>query len=340
MEKNRGFGERLREAIQKAGLTQRRVSQILGISKNTMTNYVRGITEPKGETLVKLASLLNVDPEWLVTGNESVPRNEFFGIRLKEAIIKAGFTQKRLAELLGISQDTMTNYVKGATQPKGETLVKLASLLNVDPEWLVTGVEPAGRKTEAGFARRFADCLKKSGLDPPGLAQLAGVDQAVVEAALAGRLPDAVTLCRLARALGTTVEWLVTGEGPGYPAPEKRTGEPDAARIMAAVAALEKEELESYLKGEMSPERFMYRISELSGLAPPAVESLIQRMGRTNRPENKEEAAASDLSEEAEILLRFFSELTPKEKKDLLTRATYYYARKVAPDKSGVSGEK
>jgi len=63
MENNERFGERLREAIQKAGLTQRRVSQILGISKNTMTNYVRGVTQPKGETLVKLASLLNVDPE-------------------------------------------------------------------------------------------------------------------------------------------------------------------------------------------------------------------------------------------------------------------------------------
>jgi transcriptional regulator with XRE-family HTH domain len=233
----------------------------------------------------------------------------------------------------------MTNYVKGVTQPKGEILVKLASLLNVDPEWLVTGKPAKDTDGEPGFARRFADSLKEASLDPAGLAELAGVDQAVVESALAGRLPDAVTLCRLARALGTTVEWLVTGEGPGPPQPVKRAREPDAARVMAAVAALEKEELESYLKGEMSPERFIRRVAELSGLPPPAVESLIQSMGRVNRAKNKEEAATSDLPEETKKLLCYWSELTEEQRKDVLDLATGYYSQKVAPGKSGPSGK-
>ncbi len=265
--------------------------------------------------------------------------NERFGERLREAIKKAGLTQRRVSQIIGISKNTMTNYVRGVTQPKGETLVKLASLLNVDPEWLVTGAPTEEREGEPGFARRFADSLKEASLDPTGLAELAEVDQAVVESALAGRLPDAVTLCRLARALGTTVEWLVTGEGPGPPQPVKRAREPDAARVMAAVAALEKEELESYLKGEMSPERFIRRVAELSGLPPPAVESLIQSMGRVNRAKNKEEAATSDLPEETKKLLCYWSELTEEQRKDLLARATYYYGQKVAPGKSGPSAQ-
>lgn len=265
--------------------------------------------------------------------------NERFGERLREAIQKAGLTQRRVSQILGISKNTMTNYVRGVTQPKGETLVKLASLLNVDPEWLVTGAPTEEREGEPGFARRFADSLKEASLDPAGLAELAGVDQAVVESALAGRLPDAVTLCRLARALGTTVEWLVTGEGPGPPQPVKRAREPDAARVMAAVAALEKEELESYLKGEMSPERFIRRVAELSGLPPPAVESLIQSMGRVNRAKNKEEAATSDLPEETKKLLCYWSELTEEQRKDVLDLATGYYSQKVAPGKSGPSGK-
>jgi transcriptional regulator with XRE-family HTH domain len=265
-----------------------------------------------------------------------------FGKRLKLALKEAGITQLEAAKRLGVNKDTITNYVKGRV-PRPQILEKLAALCNVSPAWLLFGEDRTpvknGAQENSDFARRFADSLKEASLDPAGLAELAGVDQAVVESALAGRLPDAVTLCRLARALGTTVEWLVTGEGPGPPQPVKRAREPDAARVMAAVAALEKEELESYLKGEMSPERFIRRVAELSGLPPPAVESLIQSMGRVNRAKNKEEAATSDLPEETKKLLCYWSELTEEQRKDVLDLATGYYSQKVAPGKSGPSGK-
>jgi len=259
-----------------------------------------------------------------------------FGKRLKLALKEAGITQLEAAKRLGVNKDTITNYVKGRV-PRPQILEKLAVLCNVSPAWLLFGEDSIPVKYDSrensGFARRFADSLKEASLDPAGLAELAGVDQAVVESALAGRLPDAVTLCRLARALGTTVEWLVTGEGPGPPQPAKRAREPDAARVMAAVAALEKDELKSYLKGEMPPERFMRRVAELSGLPPPAVESLIQSMGRVNRPENKEEAATSDLSSDTNKLLRYWKEMTEEQRRELLKQATYYHGRNVAPGK-------
>ena len=81
----------------------------------------------------------------------------------------------------------------------------------------------------------------------------------------------------------------------------------------------------------------MRRVAELSGLPPPAVESLIQSMGRVNRAENKEEADTSDLPKETKKLLCYWSELTEEQRKDILDLATRYYAQKVASGKSGPS---
>lgn len=193
--------------------------------------------------------------------------------------------------------------------------------------------------SDSDFGTRLKAALKAAGLTQKEAARLLNISESAMCNYARGRIPEAKILYRIARLCNCSMEWLIAGEGPGPPQPAKRAREPDAARVIAAVAALEKNELESYLKGEMPPERFMHRVAELSGLPPPAVESLIQSMGRVNRSENREEAAASDLPEETKKLLCYWSELTEEQRKDLLARATYYYGQKVAPGKSGPSAQ-
>ena len=63
---------------------------------------------------------------------------------LREARKEAGLTQKRLAELLGISQQSYSDYENNRTFPDESTLIKLANALNVSVDYLL------GRTDELG----------------------------------------------------------------------------------------------------------------------------------------------------------------------------------------------
>ena len=54
--------------------------------------------------------------------------------RIKPARKKAGLTQKKLAEILGTSQQNLAQYENGKRKPKIETLKKIASALGVEIE--------------------------------------------------------------------------------------------------------------------------------------------------------------------------------------------------------------
>ncbi len=49
----------------------------------------------------------------------------------------AGFTQKELANFLGVTHNTITNYERGKTKPSMNTVVKLAHILNVTCDQLL-----------------------------------------------------------------------------------------------------------------------------------------------------------------------------------------------------------
>lgn len=68
------FKDRLREEIEFKGLLVKEVSAAAGISNNTFLSYIdaRG-TIPNVETAVKIAKVLGVSVEYLVTGEKSNP---------------------------------------------------------------------------------------------------------------------------------------------------------------------------------------------------------------------------------------------------------------------------
>lgn len=52
-------------------------------------------------------------------------------MRLKGVLINKGIKQKWLAERIGVSQVTMTNWVKGKSIPSKKNIEKLCEVLNV-----------------------------------------------------------------------------------------------------------------------------------------------------------------------------------------------------------------
>lgn len=65
-----------------------------------------------------------------------------FGNRLKEAIKKSGFSQKEIARLLNIPEQSLSRIIKGKNEPGIFKVSALAKLLGVSVDWLLTGKEP------------------------------------------------------------------------------------------------------------------------------------------------------------------------------------------------------
>ena len=53
--------------------------------------------------------------------------------KIIEAINKCEFTQTHLASLLGISQQTVSHYLKGDKMPALDTFANLCKILDLDP---------------------------------------------------------------------------------------------------------------------------------------------------------------------------------------------------------------
>lgn len=64
-----------------------------------------------------------------------------FGQRLKESRLKAGLTQKQVAEAVGMKQPSYQYLEKADSESKRSSghLLEIAKVLNVDPYWLSTG---------------------------------------------------------------------------------------------------------------------------------------------------------------------------------------------------------
>ena len=64
-------------------------------------------------------------------------KSELFSSRLKSARISKGFTQKTLAEELGIGGTAIANYEAGKNGPKPHLLSRLSELLDTSPGYLM-----------------------------------------------------------------------------------------------------------------------------------------------------------------------------------------------------------
>ena len=74
--------------------------------------------------------------------NPLIPSMIPIGKRLAEAREKKGWTQERLAEKLGTSAQDLGQIEQGWRAASVPKLHAVARKLKVDPDWLLTGVDP------------------------------------------------------------------------------------------------------------------------------------------------------------------------------------------------------
>ncbi len=67
--------------------------------------------------------------------------------RIFERIKQLSMTQKEFAEAAGIQQSTISEWKKNKTNPSSDKILAICKALDVSPEWLLSGVDPAASRT-------------------------------------------------------------------------------------------------------------------------------------------------------------------------------------------------
>ena len=67
--------------------------------------------------------------------------------RIFDKLIKMNMTQKEFAKLTGIPETTISDWKKKKTNPTAEKILIICKVLNVTPEWLLSGVEHHGTRS-------------------------------------------------------------------------------------------------------------------------------------------------------------------------------------------------
>ena len=63
--------------------------------------------------------------------------------RIFERLEQLSMTQKEFAQKAGIRQSTISEWKKNKTNPSSDKILAICKALDVSPEWLLSGVDPA-----------------------------------------------------------------------------------------------------------------------------------------------------------------------------------------------------
>ncbi|WP_026653764.1 helix-turn-helix domain-containing protein [Butyrivibrio proteoclasticus] len=66
--------------------------------------------------------------------------------RIFDKIEELDITQKRFSELTGIAESTISDWKKKRTNPTADKIMVICKVLDVTPEWLLSGIEPEGKR--------------------------------------------------------------------------------------------------------------------------------------------------------------------------------------------------
>lgn len=117
------FGERFRDLVSNSGMTQKELSESLGLSEGALVNYKRGRI-PKAEELLSISAFFGVSLKWLLTGQE---RKDFLAARI---VMCGNFSALAQQAYPGSPKaDLLANQMVQAVEPLIDLLEEDLSLL-------------------------------------------------------------------------------------------------------------------------------------------------------------------------------------------------------------------
>lgn len=85
---------------------------------------------------------------------------------LKRLLAEKKISFAKLGRAVGVTKQTISEYCKGNTVPKADTLIKIAEYFGVSPDYLLTGVEPQDKREHQELNLSGAAIKKLKECDP------------------------------------------------------------------------------------------------------------------------------------------------------------------------------
>lgn len=151
----RMFGENMRAARRRAGMTQIDLASVDGLDRAAISLTEKGKRSPDMRTLLRIAHGVRATPSELVDGigdhHDSSPRaskpqtarraqGNGFGSNLLRARRSLGLSQQALGARADVDAAAISLYERGQREPNLRTILKLARTLQTSPAQLLRGV--------------------------------------------------------------------------------------------------------------------------------------------------------------------------------------------------------
>lgn len=172
-----------------------------------------------------------------------------FASRLRQARTDNNLTQIALADLCGISRQTINNYESGIREPNLEVLNELSHLLNVSVDWLLGNDSslsfsnnPTCFKERSVFCQRLISVRERKGETQAQVAAKLELSQGVyVNLESEKIVPDIVLVNKIAQYFDISIDWLLgkdTYIAPHKLVPRKYLQEPYGERLRQRIILL------------------------------------------------------------------------------------------------------
>lgn len=151
MEKKYTFSQRLRELLQIFDIKQTELSIKTGISKSSISHYLKGDWEGKQDAVYKIASAFGISEAWLMGVDVPlypVPPVDAIELDIGNIIhsrrTELDLTMKQVADAVGVSEATVSRWEAGNIKNiKRDKIALLSEALKLSPLTFITGeVQP------------------------------------------------------------------------------------------------------------------------------------------------------------------------------------------------------
>lgn len=131
------LGEKIKKYRESKGIIQSNFANMLGIERSFLCNYEKGSRIPGNELLNKLLDMLDIKFNYIVDTSaigkfeNCNELNKEIALRLKTYRKGWELSEKKLANKIGITEKTITEYENGSVIPSRKTLLKYSDVLNM-----------------------------------------------------------------------------------------------------------------------------------------------------------------------------------------------------------------
>lgn len=244
------YTARLKHARALAGWTQETLAQASAVTVSQISAYEKGERRPGKESNQKIADAMGVSARWLETGEEPVlldpeaerrraelaaiqrPERQEYAARLRQARETVGWTQARLAEgVPSVTARQLAAFELGRRLPSLSTSRELAEAMGVGAKWLEAAdgpmlLDPEAEKERLAraavmrpspqeYGKRLREAREIVGWTQAQLAEKSSTSPSRISSyETMDKLPTMSTSEKLAQALGVSLHWMESGEGP------------------------------------------------------------------------------------------------------------------------------